>query len=150
MGADDSRGKAEESELINVRVTFRPRSDLGRFVEAVVTPAVQASVQAACDLMVTTAKEYCPVDTGRLQAGITSLVAPTALTVAGRVFVDNVPYADYVEYGTGQRGDPTAPYSHVQTWPGMAAQPYMRPALDESREPIAELFRSNLSLALGG
>lgn len=136
--------------MINVSVTFRPRSDLGRFVQARVSPGVEVSVTAACDLIKTTAQEYCPVDTGLLQSKITSEVNATDKTVVGRVFVDGVPYADYVEYGTGQRGDPTAPYAHVSTWPGMPAQPYMRPARDESREPIASLFRNNLSLAVGG
>jgi len=58
-----------------------------------------------------------------------------------------VDYASYVEFGTGRRGDPSAPYPHTDK-PGMVAQPFMRPALDENREAIDGLFREQLATAL--
>ncbi len=138
--------------MISATATFRPRGDLGRFVQARISPAVTASVQAACDLIQETAKGYAPVDTGALRESIVVDVKETGSTVKGTVSV-GVPYAAFLEFGTGQRGEASpgageGPYS--PSWPGQAAQPYMRPAVDESREPIKDLFRSNLSVAVEG
>ncbi len=96
-----------------------------------------------------TAQGYVPVDTGNLRESITVSVEETGSTVVGRVSTD-VEYAAYVEYGTGMRGMESAgagagPYN--PNWPGMPAQPYMRPALDEARGAIKEIFASNISLS---
>lgn len=135
---------------ISATATFRPRNDLGRFSEVVIGPAVLASVEAACGLIEQTAKGFCPVDTGALRDSITSNVQELEKTVRGSV-APHMPYAEFVEFGTGIRGASSSgsgagPYS--TSWPGMPAQPYMRPALDESREPIMELFRSQIGLAI--
>ena len=136
--------------MIKATATFRPRGDLGRFVQAVISPAVVASVQASCDLIKETAQGYCPVDTGALRDSITSSVDDSGSTVVGRVG-PNMPYAEYVEYGTGRRGAESAgagegPYN--ENWPGMPAQPYMRPAMDECKPTILDLFRSQIATAL--
>ena len=135
---------------LSARAQFTPRNGLGQFVQTVVTPAVVASVEASCKLIEDAAKGYCPVDTGALRDSITSSVDDSGKTVVGTVSV-GMPYAAYVEYGTGIRGSSSAgagagPYS--TSWPGQAAQPFLRPALDESREAVIDLFRSNISLAL--
>lgn len=135
--------------MISAKAQFTPRGLLGRFIPAVITPAVQASVQAAVELIQQTAQIYCPVDTGALKDSITTEVNETGSTVVGSVG-PHMPYADYVEYGTGSKGDPEAPYSHVESWPGMPAQPFMRPALDESKGSILDLFRSNISSGING
>lgn len=129
---------------------FRPRSDLGQFVTANVTPAVRMAVQESCDMVEARAKELCPVDTGALQASITTEVDESGKTIIGCV-APHTDYAAYVEYGTGIRGaaSPGAgegPYS--STWAGMVAQPYMRPALDESKPKIAEIFTNDVGLAI--
>lgn len=124
--------------------------DIAQFSKAVIGPIVAEAVQEACELVQTIAKGYCPVDTGALQDSI--VVDPQVegdSSVTGSVSA-NMPYASYVEYGTGQRGDPSAPYSHVETWPGQPAQPYMRPSLDENREPINSIFFDKLSAGMGG
>ncbi len=120
--------------MISAKATFRPRNDLGRFVEAKVSPAVQASVQAWCEMVQGTAKLYCPVLTGFLQSRITYAIIATDKTVVGTVFVDGVLYAGFVEFGTRF----------------MSAQPYMRPAYDEAKPVTKELFRSQLSTELRG
>jgi len=135
--------------MISATATFRPRNDLGQFIGVVITPAVLASVEAACGLIQATAQEYCPVDTGRLRDSITVEVEQLDTTVRGTVG-PHTDYAAFVEFGTGIRGasSPGAgagPYS--PTWPGMVAQPYMRPAMDESVGPIMELFRSQIGAA---
>lgn len=134
--------------MIKASATFTPRSALGQFVPAVISPAVTASVKAACDQIETAAKRYCPVDTGALRDSIETTIDDSGATVKGKVG-PSMPYADYVEYGTGRRGDPGAPYAHVETWPGQVAQPYMRPALDETKPGILDLFRSQISSAIG-
>ena len=130
-------------------VRFTPR-DNGRFVSAVVSPAVRASVAASAALVESRAKELCPVDTGRLRDSIFTRTVESEQAIRAYV-APNTPYAGYVEFGTGIRGaaSPGAgsgPYS--ATWLGMPAQPFMRPAIDEAREPIRELFRANLSATI--
>ncbi len=136
-----------EDCLISARAQFTPRGWLGRFIPAVVTPAVRASVQAGLDLVKTTAQGYCPVDTGALRDSITTEIVETGSTIVGKVG-PTMYYASWVEYGTGRLGDPSAPYAHVESWPGMIARPYFRPAFDESKEAIQELFKGTLSTAL--
>lgn len=118
--------------MISAKATFRPRNDLGRFVDAQVVPGVVASVQAACDLIEQTAKIYCPVDTGRLRDSIHTTIDESGKTVVGTVSTD-VEYAPYQEFGTYK----------------MAAHPFLRPAYDESKPVIRELFRSNLATSIG-
>ncbi len=135
---------------LQATATFKPRGDLGRYVEANITPAVVASVRASVKVIEEAAKAKAPVDTGALQASITSSVDDSGKTVIGTVG-PHVPYAAYVEFGTGIRGaaSPGAgagPYS--PSWPGMPAQPYLRPAIDENREAVKEIFRGQISLAL--
>lgn len=62
------------------------------------------------------AKELCPVDTGRLRSSITNRVVRDSQGIAGIVGT-NVSYALFVEFGTRY----------------MAAQPFLRPALDAAR-----------------
>ena len=132
---------------LSARAQFTPRNGLGQFVEAVVTPAVVASVTAGCKLIQEAAQGYCPVDTGALRDSITVDVKETGTTVVGTVG-PHTDYASYVEYGTGRKGTP-APYAHTDK-PGMVAQPYMRPALDENRDPILDLFKGQLAQAFKG
>ena len=133
--------------MISARAQFTPRGDLGQFVSVKVKPGVQASVDAALQLIQQAAQLHCPVDTGALRDSITAESQETGSTIVGNVG-PHMPYGDYVEYGTGQKGDPAAPYPHVASWPGMVAQPYMRPALDESKGAILDLFKSNISTGI--
>lgn len=135
---------------LSAKATFRPRGDFGQFVPAKISPAVVASVTAAAQLIQTTAQGLCPVDTGALRDSIGVTIDDSGLTVVGTV-APTEPYAGYVEFGTGIRGAASAgagggPYS--ETWEGMPAQPYMRPALDETKPAILELFRSQIATAI--
>ena len=134
--------------MLSARAQFTPRNGLGQFIPTVITPGVTASVQASVDLVRDTAQRLAPVDTGALRDSITSEVDASGTTVVGRVG-PHVPYAVYVEFGTGRRGaqSPDAgegPYD--PNWAGMVPQPYMRPAVDESKGSILDLFKSNISL----
>lgn len=129
---------------LSAKATFRPRNGLGQFVDTVVTPAVRASVQASANLIQEAAQRYCPVETGALRDSITVELSETGKTVVGTV-APHTDYASYVEYGTGRRGDPAVPHTDK---PGQSPQPYMRPAMDESKGAILDLFRSNISTAV--
>ena len=89
------------------------------------------------------------MDTGALRESITVELSEGA-TVVGTVG-PHVDYAAYVEFGTGIAGanSPGAgagPYN--PNWPGMPAQPYMRPAFDEVKPTILDLFSSQIATAL--
>ena len=135
---------------ISARAVFTPRGNLGRFVAARITPGVVASVQASVNMIRDAAQGYCPVETGALRDSITASVDSGGKTVVGKV-TTSLDYAPYVEWGTGQRGaeSPDAgagPYN--PNWPGMSPRPYMRPAFDEARGAVLDLFRANISLSM--
>lgn len=116
---------------LSATAIFRPRGDLGRFVESTITPAVRASVEASCHLIEGKAKDFAPVDTGALRDSITTQIDELPKTIRG-VVAPHVHYAIYQEFGTYK----------------MKAQPFMRPAVDESRDAINEIFRNNIGVAL--
>lgn len=135
---------------LSAKATYRPRLSSGQFMETVITPGARASVQAACQTIQQRAQERCPVDTGALQASITTEIDDSGKTIVG-IVAPHTSYAAYVEFGTGVAGanSPGAgagPYN--ENWPGMAAQPYMRPAYEEVKPQILELFRSNIATQL--
>lgn len=127
------------------RAVFTPRNALGQFTEVVIRPGVVQSVQASADLIRDGAQQRAPVDTGALRDSIQSSVDDGGKTVIGHVTV-GVPYASYVEYGTGKLGDPAVP--HNENWPGMRPQPYLRPSFEEARGAVLDLFRANVSLSI--
>jgi HK97 gp10 family phage protein len=104
-----------------------------------------AKVQRAQAVVLQEAQSLCPVDTGELRDSLRSeAIQDDGSRITGAVSA-NTDYAAYVEFGTGKRGaaSPGAgsgPYS--PTWPGMPAQPYLRPALDQARQQVLEEFQS--------
>lgn len=120
------------SVQLKAKVQYTPRGDGGRFIEARVTRGAIASVAAAQGLIVQEAKTLVPVRTGFLRDSIHSIdPQETGKTVVGNVTAD-AHYAFFVEFGTVK----------------MAAQPYLRPALDTTREAVRSIFASNLSVEL--
>lgn len=135
---------------LTATATYRPRGDLGRYVEAHITPGVRAAVVASCKLVESTAKVLCPKDTGTLSESIRSEVSDSGKTVVGQVGSD-LYYAPFVEFGTGIAGAGSAgagrgPYN--MNWHGMVAQSFLRAAIDESREPVMGIFRSEIQLGM--
>lgn len=108
------------------------------------------------------AQMYVPTRTGELKGSITSWTQDNGLT---GVVAATAPYALFVELGTGQRGefpgaqivirprtasvlrfvgaDGKVHYAKVVRSPGMAAHPFLRPALEQA---IADL-EANLGVA---
>ena len=120
-------------------------------------------VSTAAKLVEGEAISRCPVDTGALVSSITSEVTcgiqnagngsslARSLFSVSAIVAPHTEYAAYVEYGTGQRGASSAgagPGPYSATWKGMAAQPYMRPALDNNRTAAEEAIKSAVRDAL--
>lgn len=137
--------------MISATATFTPKLSPSSFVSGVISPAVRASCQAAAQLIQQAAQAKCPRRTGRLADSIAVEVIDGDVQMSATVGPRGVDYDFYVEFGTGRRGAGSAgagPYPYKESWPGMAAQPYMRPAIDESRDAILDLFASNITPAL--
>jgi HK97 gp10 family phage protein len=121
--------------------TFTP-VDISRAMQTIVPKLVIATQQGA-EAVASEAQAIVPVDTGELRDSIG--VGPVELvgqSVRGYVEATSA-HAAFVEFGTGQRGAASAgagdgPYS--PSWPGMPAQPYMRPALDIGRPAILAAY----------
>ena len=121
--------------------TFTPVA-ISRAMQSVV-PRIVAAVEESQGAVASEAQAIVPVDTGELQSSIGPGPVELVGSVVRGTVEANAPYAAYVEYGTGQRGAASAgagagPYS--PNWPGMPAQPYMRPALDTARPAILDAF----------
>lgn len=104
--------------------------------------AATAAVDAASEIVLGRAREIVPVDTGELVSSGGYTVEWKGKQVTGTISF-TAEHAAYVEFGTGIRGasSPGAgPYAYNPDWPGMRAQPYLRPALDSSREEIRDEF----------
>lgn len=112
--------------------------------------AIERALGKACALIERSAKEKAPKDTGALRRSITSKVENDE----GIVFTP-LEYAPYVEYGTGLFAESgngrKTPWSYQDdkgewhTTSGQHPQPFMRPALEENREKIVEIFKETLT-----
>ncbi len=120
---------------IRATAQFTPRNDIGRFIAERITPAVRQATMDAGQIVLAEAQEIVPVDTGALRnSGQVTLRETDSSIIADVAFTE--PYAAYVEFGTGIRGSQSpgaGSYPYNPAWPGMAAQPYLRPALDTAR-----------------
>jgi HK97 gp10 family phage protein len=133
--------------MIGATATFTPGAvDAGTILAAVV-----AGVAIGAKIIEEEAKSICPVDTGALQASIQAQEPVTEGNQVTAEIIAGEHYAAYVEYGTGERGAASAgagegPYS--PHWPGMAAQPYMRPPLDTRRGDVFDAIAQEVAGAL--
>lgn len=129
---------------------WQPRDDVGRLVQAKIEAAVQGGVTDWADRVFETSQELVPVDTGELKASGHVEVVQAGKQVFASITYD-AEHAVYVEYGTGIRGAASAgagegPYN--PTWPGMAAQPYLRPAFDAHRGEAEGVIAEKVAVAL--
>ncbi len=127
---------------------YTPRNDIGQFIAQRITPAVMAATEEAATVVLVEAQAIVPVDTGALRD---SGKVGEAQVVNSRAIADvsfTAPYAAYVEYGTGIRGSQSpgaGPFPYNPAWPGMAAQPYLRPALDTARAEMLGIYQLRLA-----
>lgn len=116
--------------------------------------ALKKGIHQGTKLVQAKAKLLAPVadiDGGRLRNSIQGEVAEQDGKITGEVST-NVEYAAYVEFGTGQRGEesPSPPkfdgdIRYRQDWKGMAAQPYLYPALKQCEQEIRAIIVKLLS-----
>jgi HK97 gp10 family phage protein len=128
---------------------YQPREN-GRFIQAKVDEAVRAGIIEWAGMVLDTARDLVPVDTGDLKASGHVTVAESGKSIAAAVSFD-MPYAGYVEYGTGLRGaaSPGAgEYPYNSEWAGMPSQPYLRPAFEAHRSKAEEMTRAQIFVAL--
>jgi HK97 gp10 family phage protein len=130
--------------MLSVTSQFAPRSGIGQFAKVVMGPRCAAATQESCELIQTLEQGYAPVDTGALRDSITIDPPNEGDASVTQSVGPHVSYASYQEYGTGMRGDPTAPYAHVMSWPGIPAHPFVRPAMDEARGKVKDIFQRQL------
>ena len=126
--------------------TFRAGSFAN--LEARLVPKLQVGAQNAANAVLAISQGIVPVDTGALKASGQTSVEWVGTKVTGYVVYARY-YAAYVEFGTGRRGaeSPGAgPYEYKQSWPGMVAQPYLRPSLDQGRSQVLDAWNAALGL----
>lgn len=86
-------------------------------------------IRAIGNKIVARARQLAPVRTGQLRASINAEAQGETRFVIGA----SAPYATYVEYGTSK----------------MAAQPYLRPAIEEYAPSLVPTIRHELEQVLG-
>ena len=133
--------------MISASTTFTA----GAVTQESLLGALARGVGRAALLVRDTAKSYVPVDTGELQDSIEAQEPVLDGATASAAVTAGTDHAFFVEYGTGIRGAASAgagdgPYS--ATWQGMPAQPYMRPALDTTREDCIAAVTEDMANAL--
>lgn len=110
---------------MTVRGGEQLRRNLDRLAGAERRQAQQDGLEAGARIVETYAKIAAPVDTGFLRSSITvDEVTPIQVTIA-----PHTDYAEHVEFGTSR----------------MAAQPYMRPALDEHESEIVQAVEATVA-----
>ena len=115
---------------------------------------LEQTMGKACAIVERSAKQKAPKDTGALRGSIQSKVENDNGNIAGIVFTPLL-YAPYVEYGTGlfaeSGGRKDVPWWYKDDageWhktSGQHPQPYMRPALNESREEIIRILNDAIA-----
>lgn len=103
------------AEISEIEVRIKDKEVLAQ-----IDSLIEQKLKEACVLVQDTAKQNCPVDTGRLQGSITYAVEGKEGVVGS-----NVEYAPYVEGGTYK----------------MAARHFLQNAGDSNREKIINLFK---------
>ena len=106
-----------------------------------VTRGTEAAMRRTAAKMTKDMREHVPVDTGALKASIRYSVSKATGEVVVRIHAnaqspEGTKYAEFVEFGTGiqnEHGDGR------KDWPGMAPQPFIRPAF---RKYLPELQKS--------
>ena len=104
---------------IKIAVDLKSLDKLVRNLQRDLPEVAEDVVTMATMQIERTAKEKCPVDTGRLRDSIHSDIEKDSDGTTGSVGTD-VEYGPHVELGTSK----------------MQAQPFMKPAMDENKEDI--------------
>ena len=119
------------------------------------TKQLNDTMGQVCALVERDAKQNAPKDTGALARSIQSKVENNNGSIQGVVFTP-LEYAPYVEFGTGlfaeSGGRTDVPWSYQDdegnwhTTKGQRPQPYMRPAIDNTREKTVSMIKEGFSI----
>lgn len=123
-------------------------------IDKIADPDLKKGLARAASLLEKRAKQNAPVGSGELRRSIYSEVDDTTVYVGS-----DLEYAPYVEFGTGLfsslgngRQDVPWRYQDAQgewhTTYGMEPQPYLHPALEESKDEIKGFFIDSIKEAL--
>lgn len=136
----------KELEKITMRLVRVPER-LNDALEREVALQVNAILSAA-------AKDLAPIDTGNLKQQIdTDGFAYRTKDGVAMGITSHAHYSIYVEYGTGEEGDPTVPHTTRKSWAyydedgkmrigaPQRPNPYMRTALAQSIEPARRIIQ---------
>ena len=133
---------------MNIKATASFQAGNWSRLEAKLVPLLTEGVGNAATAVLDISRQLVPVDTGELvSSGMTS-VAWQGSSVNGFISY-SAGHAAFVEFGTGIRGAASAgagPYPYSETWPGMVAQPYIRPALDLGRQEVLDAIKAALGV----
>jgi HK97 gp10 family phage protein len=136
------------------RVTIKGVDSLTRRLDNIAEMDILPAVQKATQLVHGQAKSLAPADTGLLRESIHMSVKNKTNSIEGRVYT-NTEYAAYVEFGTGESGNGSYPYeveglnlAYKDGWGGMAAQPYMYPALHQHKKTIETMLKQGVHSTL--
>lgn len=110
---------------MTVRGGAELQRNLDRLAGAQRRQAQRDGLEAGARVVETHSKILCPVDTGFLRNSI----QVDSVTPMEAIIAPHTDYAEYVEFGTSR----------------MAAQPYMRPALDEHENEIVQAVRDTVA-----
>jgi HK97 gp10 family phage protein len=110
---------------MTVRGGAELQRNLNRLAGAERRQAQRDGLEAGARIVETHSKILCPVDTGFLRNSI----QVDSVTPIEAIIAPHTDYAEYVEFGTSR----------------MAAQPYMRPALDEHEGEIVQAVRDTVA-----
>lgn len=121
-----------------------------------VQDAIEKRMKAHAELMETHARAVVPFRTGRLQQSINTKVTTSARAVTITIGANarsqtqdgnGEMYGPFVEYGTGQKGAQggnsyngftNSEIEYNASWPGMKAQPFIRPAVYDLYPKLVE------------
>ena len=132
---------------MKLQIELRNLDQVLRRVERLGAQAAEANALAigwAGEEVRGAAKQLAPVDTEELRRKITSKVTRDGDAATAEV-VSGAAHSIYVEFGTGQRGDPSV--AHRADWAGMPAQPYLRPAVDDNVKTVRQGFNQAILAA---
>lgn len=131
---------------VNLKVDVSVKwGDFSR-VEEVIVPKLLDGAEVAAGIVYDDSQVRVAVDTGSLKASGRKFVEWVNKKVTGYVEYQ-AGHAAFVEFGTGVRGQESpgaGPFEYDQNWPGMIAQPYIRPALDGNHKGISDAFTDAL------
>lgn len=128
-----SRPRKIKSGIEGAEEVIKLLEDIG----AAASEILEQSVEAGGRIALKDAKKRCPVDTGALQASLhIAKVKSNKPNIRQAVKISpgkQQYYGTFVELGTK----------------GQAAQPYLRPAIDENKKQIANAINQEILKALG-